>query len=242
MNENEKNTNNTGDLFRMEVIATKLVWEEKDGEVTFTGYILKQQPLTNNDTDSLEELEDFIGKIPPEHLDNLEKTTLHVIVEEKYYYANSKQKYFKILQLLNARAADNSELLETAHQKIRPLKWSNPSYAGQMTFNVTKCDSLRHTYEDDSFDTFLLGDILSMDYHLKNIYGRNELKNKPYGDLFLPISDFQKFQEGKTYEANVNLCFYETDNLINHHARWNGLAFVFYFEITEAREVPNNYC
>lgn len=241
MNENEKNTNNTGDLFRMEVIATKRVWEEKDGEVTFTGYILKQQPLTNNDTDSLEELEDFIGKIPQEHIDNLEKTMLHVIVEEKYY-PNSKQKYFKILQLLDTRTADNSELLQTTHQKIRPLKWSNPSYSGQITFNVTRCDSLRHNYEDDSVYTFLLGDILSMDYHLKTIYGRNKLKNKPYGNLFLPISAFQKFQAGKTYEANVNLCFFEPDNLINHHARWNGLAFIFYFEISDAREVPNNYC
>jgi hypothetical protein len=223
------------------VIATKRVWREKDGEVTFTGFILKQQPLTTNDTDSLEELEDFIGKIPQVHIDNLEKTMLHVIVEEKYY-AHSKQKYFKILQLLDTRAADNSELLETTHQKIRPLKWSNPSYSGQITFNVTKYHSLRLNCENDSFYTFLLGDILSMDYHLKNLYGRNELKNKPYGDLFLPISDFQKFKEGKTYEANVNLCFFEPDNLINHHARWNGLAFIFYFEITEAREVPNNYC
>ena len=121
MTESEMNMNTAGNLFKMEVIATKRVWREKDGEVTFTGFILKQQPLTTNDTDSLEELEDFIGKIPQEHIDNLEKTTLQVIVEEKYY-PNSKQKYFKILQLLNARTANNSELLQTAHQKIQPIK------------------------------------------------------------------------------------------------------------------------
>lgn len=241
MNENEKNTNNTGDLFEVEVVATKLIWNEKEGESTFNGAILKQRSLTANGAGSLGELEDFIGKIPWNQIDNLEKTRLHVIVEEKYY-DNSNQKYFKILHLLDTRTADNSELLQTAHQKIQPIKWFNPSYSGQITFNVTSCNCLGHDYEDDSFEAFLFGDILSMDYHLKTIFEMNELKNKPYGNLFLPNADFQKFQEGKTYEANVNLCFYEPDNLINHHARWNGLAFVFYFEITEAREVSNNYC